>query len=189
MRTLLLLIVTLLALALGRLYAAPARLSAASDSGVLSSEQRFRLDSMAQEREAKFRELEHQLNAEHFSRQSISNPEDIIGIFIPIIAILGAFFVVWRSIESKRALRLAMIEKGMDPSLLETPTDESSKKFGALRFGMLLAGVGFGLMLAIFIVNFWATGHYEPAIFLGSAILCGGIGLVAYHIIARRLEK
>ena len=182
MRTLLVLLATLLALASGRLAATPADSVALPDSGILSAEQRFRLDSIAQMREADIRELE-------LHQQRTPNPEDIIGVFIPIVAIIGAFLVVWRSIESKRALRLAMIEKGMDPSLLEAPTDESSKKFGALRFGMLLAGVGFGLMLAIFLVSYFNMGHYEPAVFFGSAILFGGVGLVAYHIIARRIEK
>ncbi len=182
MRILLILLAILLVLATGRAAAASADSAALPDSGVLSAEQRFRLDSIAQLREADIRELE-------LHQQRRPNPEDIIGVFIPIIAIIGAFLVVWRSIESKRALRLAMIEKGMDPSLLEAPTDESSKKFGALRFGMLLAGVGFGLMLAIFLISLFNIGHFEPAVFFGSAIFFGGVGLVAYHVIARRIEK
>jgi hypothetical protein len=181
MRTFFVLLIGLCAIL--ALHASPnADSSASADTSTLSAEQRYRLDSIAATRAYDLREMEL-----HQQRQP--DPEDIIGVFIPIVAILGAFLVVWRSIESKRALRMAMIDKGMDPSLLEAPTDESSKKFGALRFGMLLAGVGFGLMLAIFIVSFWETGQYESAVFFGSALLFGGVGLVAYHIIARRLEK
>lgn len=110
-------------------------------------------------------------------------------ILFPLLFIAGASLVVWRGIESRRDVRLAMIEKGMNPSLSNETADESSKKFSALRFGMLLTGVGFGLLIAIMIVNFWPTVQYVEGIFIGSSLLYGGIGLMVYHVIARRTEK
>lgn len=118
-----------------------------------------------------------------------SDSEDVLEILIPIVFVVAASFVVFRSIESRRYVRLAMIEKGMNPMLSYGPLDESSRKFSALRLGMLLAGIGFGLLIAIVIVNVWPTILFVEGIFVGSSLLNGGLGLMVYHIIARRLEK
>lgn len=152
------------------------------DSQGLTTAERFRLDSM---------QMQHDfdLHEAAIRQDRVTSPEDIIGVFIPIVAILGAFLVVWRGIESKRALRMAMIEKGMDPSLLVERSDESSKKYGALRFGMLLAGVGLGLLVAFVIVSSSSIGsNMQPLVFISSALLFGGIGLIGYHLIANKLE-
>lgn len=152
------------------------------DSQGLSTAEQFRLDSMQKQHDFELREAE-------IRQQRGTNPEEIIGVFIPIIAILGSFLVVWRGIESKRALRMAMIEKGMDPSLLIDRNDESSKKYGALRFGMLLAGVGLGLLVAfVMVMSFFVESNYKPLVFISSSLLFGGIGLIGYHLIANKLE-
>lgn len=57
------------------------------------------------------------------------------------------------SSEPIRSPDVARIEKGMDPSSLDVPHDESSRKFGALRWGMLLMGAGFGLLIGLMIVE------------------------------------
>lgn len=152
------------------------------DSQGLTTAEQFRLDSMQKEHDYELRETE-------LRQQRGTDPQDIIGVMIPIIAIFGSFFVVWRGIESKRALRMAMIERGMDPSLLIDRSDESSKKYGALRFGMLLAGVGLGLLVAFVIVSSsMITGDHQPLVFISSSLLFGGIGLIGYHLIANKLE-
>ncbi|HLP28378.1 MAG TPA: DUF6249 domain-containing protein [Candidatus Didemnitutus sp.] len=149
----------------------------------LTAGEQFRLDSMQKEHDYELRETE-------LRQHRGTDPQDIIGVMIPIIAIFGSFFVVWRGIESKRVLRMAMIEKGMDPSLLIDRNDESSKKYGALRFGMLLAGVGLGLLVAFVIVSSsMINENHQPLVFISSSLLFGGIGLIGYHLIANRLEK
>lgn len=152
------------------------------DSQGLTTAEQFRLDSMQKEHDYELRETE-------LRQQRGTDPQDIIGVMIPIIAIFGSFFVVWRGIESKRALRMAMIERGMDPSLLIDRSDESSKKYGALRFGMLLAGIGLGLLIAFFLVSNWfIESNHQPLVFISSSLLFGGIGLIGYHLIANKLE-
>ncbi|MCX6139866.1 MAG: hypothetical protein NTX15_03395 [Candidatus Kapabacteria bacterium] len=153
-----------------------------NDSDALSTGQQFRLDSMQKEHDYELRETE-------LRQHRGTDPQDIIGVMIPIIAIIGAFFVVWRNIDSKKALRMAMIEKGMDPSLLIDRADESSRKYGALRFGMLLAGIGLGLLVAFLIVSSSVIdGNYIPLVFISNALLFGGLGLIGYHLIANKLE-
>ena len=159
-------------------------ISPQNDSGGNTAREQFLLDSMQQVHNFVLSETSLRRPPQG------TNATDIIGVMIPIIAIIGAFLVVWRGIEAKRALRMAMIEKGMDPSLLIDRNDESSKKYGALRFGMLLAGIGLGLLVAFFIeVSLMIESNYQPVVFISSSLLFGGMGLIGYHLIANRLEK
>ena len=149
----------------------------------LSRSEQYRLDSLEMSQTNRLRELDiiHSRNID---------PEGIIGVFIPIIALLGVCVIMWRNIESKRAARLAMIEKGMDPSVLEVSPNESSRKYGALRFGMLMAGGGLGLLFGFMVLmTFHVEAEYVPLILISSAALFGGAGLIAYHVVARHLEK
>lgn len=181
MRILLVLLTILLILATGRVTADPASYTTATGTEATSTADALRLDSLSASQTI---HVHKRLND-----VSSSDSDDAFALLIPLLFITGASFIVWRSIESRRDVRMAMIDKGMNPSLSQEPTDESSRKFSALRFGMLLTGVGFGLLIAIVIVNIWPTVQFVEGIFVGSSLLYGGVGLMAYHIIARRLEK
>lgn len=114
----------------------------------------------------------------------------IIGVFIPIIAILGAFVVVYKSIEAKRAVKLALIEKGLDASMLAEPTNEDSKKYSALRYGLLLCGLGLGLIVGITATKaLFMDGRSSVFMTIASATLGGGLGMVAYHLMVRRADQ
>lgn len=113
-----------------------------------------------------------------------------VALTIPILAIIGLVIILWRRGESNRQIRLAMIEKGMDPSHLVERVDESSKKFASLRFGLLATGAGLGLIIGNIIVNTTSIGVEDPEpIILSSLLLFSGAGLVVYHLIARKLER
>lgn len=149
--------------------------------------QQFVLDSMAEERRAKIGELE----AMHGTGYNQSEPDEIIGVFIPIIAILAVFLFLWRSNEAKKAVRLAMVERGMDPGLLNEQPNESSRKYGALRIGMLLMGLGLGCIVG-FLVSIMLMpdhGNFWPLVIIASSISFGGAGLIAYHRMATKLEQ
>lgn len=149
--------------------------------------QQFVLDSMAEERRAKIGELEA-MNGTGYSR---TEPEAIIGVFIPIVAILAVFLFLWRTNEAKKAIRLAMVERGMDPGLLNEQPNESSRKYGALRIGMLLMGLGLGCIVG-FLVSIMLMpdhGNFWPLVIIASSISFGGAGLIAYHRMATKLEQ
>lgn len=113
----------------------------------------------------------------------------MIGVFVPIIAIVSVFLFLWRASENKRKVRTAMIEKGMDPSLLDVAHDESSRKYGALRWGMLLFGAGLGLLIG-FTLNELVI-HEQDTIYVivSCTLLFTGLGLVIYHRLASKLEE
>ena len=128
------------------------------------------------------------------------NTEKIIGLIIAIVAVAGGLGVAVLAIlkgiladkEEKLALiearnkeRLAMIEKGLDPSVLDKKVEKGS--YGPLLWGLLLVGVGFGAF-AGYIIS--VNNNWERHITVHSmALLFGGIGLVIYYICRRIAER
>lgn len=159
-----------------------ASIDSAKDSASVTgiTYEQFKLDSMRQAND-------HALHMRTLDDTS-SPPIAYMALIIPLAFIVGGFVVLYKKIEASRNLRLAMIERGMDPSLVESRPNESTHKYGALRAGLLLAGVGFGLLMAIFILNNWPYPQFVELIFICLPLFFGGLGLVTYHIVVRRLE-
>jgi hypothetical protein len=140
---------------------------------------RFKLDSMEMARIERV--------------ESVTTPKDIIpfmALLIPIMAIILGSIIGLRALEARRAERLAMIERGVDASLF-TPPAEELRKYRALRQGMTWGGLGAGLLVGtLFSQNVPPSRHdAEELIILGSALTGAGLGLLAYYILVRRLER
>ena len=129
------------------------------------------------------------------------SPENIIGLVIASIAVAGGLGIAVLAIlkgkltnkEEKLALiearnkeRLAMIEKGLDPSVLDKKVEKGAS-YGPLLWGLLLMGVGFGAF-AGYIIS--VNNNWERHLTIHSmALLFGGIGLVIYYICRRITER
>lgn len=147
-----------------------------------SAQRQFILDSMRLAAETEIEKVR--------SLQGESDVEGIIGVFIPIISVIAVFLFLWRGVEAKRRVRMAMIDKGMDPGMLEAPVDENSRKYGALRWGMLLAGVGLGLLIGFMISHSLMLGEEANVlVIISCSLLFGGGGLIGYHRLAAKMEK
>ena len=89
-----------------------------------------------------------------------------------------------------RKENLAMIEKGMNPKLIEhRPTP-----YRNLKWGLLLVGAGLGLFLAYLLDNYvlYRVGHHgewesdnNVAIYFALIAIGGGLGLITSY----RIEK
>lgn len=111
--------------------------------------------------------------------------------FVPVmfLAILG--LLLWKRMETRKAVQLALVEKGLNPFASNARMD-STRKFGALRFGMLLVGASLGLTVAMIIWNVysWAIPiDFRPLVAITSMAFFCGLALLLYHIIATSLEK
>ena len=109
-------------------------------------------------------------------------PIDLQHILVPIVLFLTGFGVIYIFLNTRYRERLAMIEKGIDPR----SAFEGSAKHRALRYGLLAAGGGLGML----------TGSSLESIFPkvdmlmpGSVLLFGGLGLLTYYLIVGKKEK
>lgn len=90
------------------------------------------------------------------------------------------------NIENRSRERMALIEKGMDPTLADKKENKSSGH-ESLVWGLLLIGIGFGALVG-YIISF--NYGWNQKIAMDSMALCfGGIGLVIYYLNKRKRES
>jgi hypothetical protein len=113
----------------------------------------------------------------------------VVGVFVPILLGLGAFAMVFgiRYLQNKE--NVSMIEKGMNPKLVEKrPTP-----YRNLKWGLVLLGSGIGLFAAYLLDNFvfykirhdFDEGGANVWIYFALIAIGGGIGLITSY----RIEK
>lgn len=110
----------------------------------------------------------------------------VVALLIPIIAILGSFFmiIILRSLKHKE--RMGMIEKGLPVEDLDRLKQESIQIYrpNPYRLAFILIGAGVGLLAAIFLTKMMrenlsddeGTGIYFALIGIGA-----GVGMLAAH--------
>jgi hypothetical protein len=126
-------------------------------------------------------------------------PDEWIGIILGGTAMLGGLGIAAVAImvsipaatreklaklEAATKERLALIEKGVDPEIIfrqrRTPGQDP------LLWGLLLTGMGLGILVGYLLYLF--TGGNREILVNSLAILFGGIGLVVYRLINKKLE-
>jgi hypothetical protein len=108
---------------------------------------------------------------------------EYLGVMIPIIGIIGLIIMVIYLRRYENEERMAMIDKGVDPSLFTKKTRNTS---GALRASLLLMGSGLGLLLGYFLdYNF----NMEEVGYFSMLLIFGGAGLGTAYIIEERKIK
>jgi hypothetical protein len=100
---------------------------------------------------------------------------------IPIAFFAMVYGIVYLLIRRKE--RLTLIEKGMDASIFDSKKNEPS----SLKWGLLLVGFGVGILLGK-VLAVYSCLDEEPA-FFSMICLFGGIGLILFHIIARKFPE
>ena len=97
-----------------------------------------------------------------------------LGFFAVVFCILYIFF------STRNKERLAMIEKGVDPSMFAA----RNSKGRTLRLGMLAIGVAAGIILAVLIDEYTVLDN--EAMYPAMIILFGGIALVLNHFLEKK---
>ncbi|MCK9204339.1 MAG: hypothetical protein M0P58_07910 [Bacteroidales bacterium] len=100
---------------------------------------------------------------------------------IPISLFAMIYGIVYLFVRKKE--RLALIQKGSDAKIFETNKNQPS----SLKWGLLLVGIGIGILLGK-VLAVYTTLDEEPA-FFSMICLFGGIGLIVYHLMARKTEE
>ncbi|QOI97579.1 MAG: hypothetical protein HRU69_08790 [Flammeovirgaceae bacterium] len=105
----------------------------------------------------------------------------IFGIMIPIVGIIGAFIMIVYLRRFENAERMAMIEKGVDPSLFTKKARQSSS--GTLRASLLFIGAGAGLLIAYFLDRAF---DMEEVAYFSMLFIFGGLGLGAAYLVEEK---
>jgi hypothetical protein len=108
--------------------------------------------------------------------------EEITAVFI--VAIIFGFTYGVIQLLVRRKERMALIEKGIDASLLVSKKDFN---FYALKLGLLFIGVAIGLIIGATLVE--TTTLNNEAAYFSMIFLFGGIGLLVSHFMEKKERK
>ena len=108
--------------------------------------------------------------------------EGQLGILLPIIITLGAFVMVVFLRRFSNMERMAIIEKGLDPTMFKFERSKS----GPLRWALLMIGVGIGLLLGAALA---LTSIDENTAYFSMIFIFGGIGLGVAYIIEEKKAR
>jgi len=105
----------------------------------------------------------------------------MVEILVPLGFFALVFGIFWVVADYKT--KSTLIKHGADAKTLKM--DKSTN--GSLRFGLLLVGVGFGVLLGNLIAE--TTSMQEEVAYLSMTFLLGGISLLVYHFITGKKMK
>ena len=103
-------------------------------------------------------------------------------VLIPIVMFAGGFAMIFGIVYLRTRENMAMIEKGMNPKRnanLPAP-------FRSLKFGLLLAGAGAGLLLAYIIDHNTVRPHDPAPIYFSLLAIGGGLGLIGSYAMEKK---
>jgi hypothetical protein len=104
----------------------------------------------------------------------------VLVLLIIFGTILGIVYLGLRKKE-----RMAMMDKGIDPSTFITPRKAGSS---SLKYGILLISVALGIFMGKWLVTTGMFQFEEEAAYFSMIFLFGGLGLVIYHFLDRKMQ-
>lgn len=114
-------------------------------------------------------------------------------ILISMAACVFGIFYLFLTTRNRE--RMAMIEKGADPTLFSAarlPKNARSRGNGSgikftLKSGMLIIGIGIGFVISVLFSHLKHDEIY-PLLVIGIVFICGGAGLVSGFYLGRNLD-
>jgi hypothetical protein len=107
---------------------------------------------------------------------------EVLGIMIPIIAIIGVFIMIIYLRKYTNIERMAMIDKGVSAELFNS-MNKPGIISASLRASLLLIGGGLGLLLGYLLDNQF---NMEEVGYFSMLFICGGIGLGLAYLIEEK---
>ena len=112
--------------------------------------------------------------------------ENVVGVFFFVITGAVLFGIMYVYYTTRNRERMALIEKNADPSILKPGSNGSFKLF-AIKFGMLLMGIGLGILAGSILNTTTVLG--EEVAFFSMVFLFGGAGLFTSYFVGKKLQK
>lgn len=108
--------------------------------------------------------------------------QEVIMMLIVFGAIFGTYYIY---ISSRHKERMSLIEKGADASLFAKSV--KLKPTTVLKWGMFFAGIAFGTLIGNVIAEY--TALHEEVAFISMILLFGGLSLVMFYFVEKRINK
>lgn len=106
-------------------------------------------------------------------------------ILVPLGSFAMIFGIVYLAITSRNRERMALIERGADPTLFESRKKASSG--GIMKAGLFFFGIGFGVVVAYLLTS--GVGMDEGAAYPAMIFIFGGLALIVSYLWQRKQEK
>ena len=118
------------------------------------------------------------------------NLTQVLGVMVPIIAIVGAFSLAFGIRYLKSRERMEMISRGMDISAFKdvdlAATLGKQSKRSPLRSGLVSLGAGLGVLLAYLLCNTVIHGDDKEFIYIAMVAVFVGLALIISHIMEEK---
>jgi len=109
------------------------------------------------------------------------------GILVPIAFFALVFGMFYLYLTTRHKQRLALIEKGADASIFGMASTGNGKsgKYWTIRTGLFFVGIGLGVLMGNVLAN---AGLLEPVSYISMIFIFGGLGLLIFYLIFRKLN-
>lgn len=108
-------------------------------------------------------------------------------IIIPLSFFASIFGIVYVFLMTRNKERLAMIEKGMDVSLLHKKHGSQSPiSFWVIKLGFLMIGIALGILVGSMLANGVMN---EDQSYPSMILLFGGLALVSSYFVEKKLRE
>jgi len=109
----------------------------------------------------------------------------MVQILVPLGLFAMIFGVVYLGVTTRNRERMALIERGADPTLFETRKKENNS--GAMKIGLFFMGIGLGVVVGYLISS--GGGMDEGAAYPSMIFIFGGLALIVSHLWQRKQDK
>jgi len=107
-----------------------------------------------------------------------------IWVLVPLSAFVAFFLIIYYLRRFQNVERIAMIEKGVDPSLFTK--SQRGNPSGTLRASLLLMGAGLGFLIGYFLDRAY---NMEEVAYFSMLFIFGGLGLGAAYLVEEKKLK
>ena len=108
----------------------------------------------------------------------------LVGILVPLGSFAMIFGIVYLVVTSRNRERMALIERGADPTLFETKKKAIN---GTMKAGLFLFGIGIGIVVAYLLTS--GGGMEEGAAYPAMIFIFGGLALIVSYLWQHKQEK
>ena len=124
-----------------------------------------------------------------------TNLTSVLGVMVPIVAIVGGIGLALANRYLKSKERMEMISRGMDVSALKDHDVAEAIAYGRhrrnrspLRGGLICLGAGMGLLVSYFLCHTVLRGSEDEntAVYFGVIAVFVGLALIVSHLLEKK---